>query len=197
MTESSAGVQTLRRCVRDSIAAQQRLLQSPCLEQAAEVAARVGDCLRTGGKVLLFGNGGSSTDAQHIAAELVGRFYVDRAPLPALNLSDNTAAMTAIANDYGYGEVFDRQVRGLGATGDVVIGLSTSGSSENVLRGLQAAQDMGLTTVAMTGASGGKALDVADICIAVPAEDTPRVQELCMLLGHTICEIVEAELFGS
>lgn len=187
----------LRARVAESIEAERRLLDSAAVQLTAQAAGRVVDCLTAGGKVLLFGNGGSASDAGHLAAELLGRFFVDRRPLAAVALAETTAAMTAIGNDYGYLEVFARQVHALGRPGDVAIGLSTSGTSENVVRGLEAARELGLVTVAFTGASGGKLLDVADLCVRVPSEDTPRVQELCMLLGHTLCEIVERELFAA
>jgi D-sedoheptulose 7-phosphate isomerase len=186
----------LRRRVADGIAAAQRLLASDALAATADAAGRITDSLRAGGKVLFFGNGGSASDAGHLAAELLGRFALERRSLAAACLSDHTAAMTAIANDYGYDEVFARQVAGLGGPGDVAVGLSTSGSSPNVVRGLEAARELGLVTVALTGASGGKVAAVVDVCIRVPTEDTPRVQELCMLLGHTLCELVERELAG-
>jgi D-sedoheptulose 7-phosphate isomerase len=186
----------LRARVAESIDAERRLLDSDAVQLTAAAAGRVVDCLTAGGKVLLFGNGGSASDAGHLAAELLGRFFVDRRPLAAVALAETTAAMTAIGNDYGYLEVFARQVHALGRPGDVAVGLSTSGTSENVARGLAAARELGLVTVAFTGASGGKLLDVADLCVRVPSEDTPRVQELCMLLGHTLCEIVERELVG-
>jgi D-sedoheptulose 7-phosphate isomerase len=183
----------LRERVATSIAAKQQLLVSDAIRMTADAAERVVASLRAGGKVLFFGNGGSATDAGHLAAELLGRFYADRRPLPAMNLADNTAAMTAIGNDYCYDEVFNRQVRALGARGDVAIGLSTSGNSANVVRAIEEAAALGLTTVALTGATGGKLADVAELCIRVPSDDTPRVQEMCMLLGHTLCEIVERE----
>jgi D-sedoheptulose 7-phosphate isomerase len=194
-TTVPAAQQAVRQRLADAIAVKQRMLDDPCLQVAAEIAERIVACLRAGGKVLLFGNGGSSMDAGHLAAELLGRFYRDRAPLPAVCLSDATATMTAVGNDYGYDDVFARQVAGLGRPGDVAIGLSTSGSSANVLRALETAREMGLLAVAMTGARGGKAADVVDICLRVPTDDTPRVQEACLHLGHTICEIVEDALF--
>jgi D-sedoheptulose 7-phosphate isomerase len=187
----------LRARVADGIAAASRLLEEPeAVAATADAAGRVVDSLRSGGKVLFFGNGGSASDAGHLAAELLGRFALHRQALAAACLSDHTAAMTAIGNDYGYGEVFSRQVAGLGRPGDVAIGLSTSGSSPNVVRGLEAARELGLVTIAFTGAGGGKAAAVVDVCVRVPSENTPRVQELCMLLGHTLCEIVERELAG-
>ena len=187
----------LRARVAESIEAERRLLDSDALALTAAAAGRVVECLAAGGKVLFFGNGGSASDAGHLAAELLGRFLVDRRPLAAVALAETTAAMTAIGNDYGYAEVFARQLRGLGRPGDVAVGLSTSGTSGNVLRGLEAARELGLVTVALTGANGGKLLDVTDLCVLVPSEDTPRVQELCMLLGHTLCEIVERELVAA
>jgi len=193
LTESE---DVLRERVATSIEAKQRLLRSDAIRLTAEAAARVVESLRAGGKVLFFGNGGSSTDAGHLAAELLGRFYADRRPLAAVNLADNTAAMTAIGNDYSYDEVFSRQVRALGVRDDVAVGLSTSGNSANVVRAIEEAAGLGMRTVAFTGASGGKLASVAELCVRVPSDDTPRVQEMCMLLGHTLCEIVEREFLG-
>jgi D-sedoheptulose 7-phosphate isomerase len=185
----------LRARVAESIAAAERLhADADALAATADAAGRIVDSLRAGGKVMFFGNGGSASDAGHLAAELLGRFARERRALAAACLSDHTAAMTAIGNDYGYDEVFARQVAGLGRPGDVAVGLSTSGSSANVVRGLETARELGLVTVALTGAGGGKLAAVADVCVRVPSEDTPRVQELCMVLGHTLCEIVEREL---
>ncbi len=187
----------LRARIAESIAAGQRLLeQSDAIAATADAAGRVATSLRAGGKVMFFGNGGSASDAGHLAAELLGRFVLERRSLAAACLSDHTSAMTAIGNDYGFDEVFARQVAGLGRPGDVAVGLSTSGNSPNVVRGLEAARDCGLVTIAFTGAGGGKLAGVVDICVRVPSEVTPRVQELCMLLGHTLCELVEAELTG-
>jgi D-sedoheptulose 7-phosphate isomerase len=181
--------------LKDSLGIKNQMLTSDCVGQAAEVAAQLVTSLRAGGKVLFFGNGGSSMDAGHLAAELAGRFYRDRPPLAGISLSDGTASLTAIANDYAYDEVFARQVRGLGRPGDVAVGLTTSGNSVNVLNALLAAREAGLVTVALTGSSGGKVADTADFCLRVPTDDTPRVQEACMHLGHSICEIVEREMF--
>ncbi len=187
----------LRARVAESIAAGQRLLDdSGALAATADAAGRVADSLRAGGKVMFFGNGGSASDAGHLAAELLGRYLLERRSLAAACLSDHTSAMTAIGNDYGFDEVFARQVAGLGSPGDVAVGLSTSGNSPNVVRGLEAARERGLVTIAMTGAGGGKLAGLVDVCVRVPSEETPRIQELCMLLGHTLCELVEAELTG-
>jgi D-sedoheptulose 7-phosphate isomerase len=191
----------LRQRVAESIAAAQRMLDAPTgsdrvdpIAATADAAARIAASLRAGGKVMFFGNGGSASDAGHLAAELLGRFALERRSLAAACLSDHTAAMTAIGNDYTYEDVFARQVAGLGRPGDVAVGLSTSGSSANVVRALETARELGLVTVALTGASGGKVAAVADVCVRVPSEETPRIQELSMLLGHTLCELVEQEL---
>ena len=160
----------------------------------AAAAGRSADSMRAGGKVLFFGNGGSAADAGHLAAELLGRFLLERRALAAACLSDHTAAMTAIGNDYGFDEVFARQVAGMGRPGDVAVGLSTSGNSANVVRGLETARDCGLVTVGMTGAGGGKLAGLVDVCVRVPSEETPRIPELCRLRGHILCELVEAEL---
>jgi D-sedoheptulose 7-phosphate isomerase len=158
-------------------------------------AQAVTDAYRTGHKLLLFGNGGSAGDAQHIAAEFVGRFQLERDPLPALALTVNGSTVTAIANDYGYEDVFTRQVRGLGCAGDVVVGISTSGGSRNVCLALQAARAGGMVTVGMTGGDGGVMRELCDHCLVVPSGDTPRIQEGHILLGHVLCELVEDALF--
>jgi D-sedoheptulose 7-phosphate isomerase len=145
--------------------------------------------------VLLFGNGGSASDAQHVAAELVGRFARERAPLPAIALTTDTSALTAIANDYGFEEVFARQVRALGRPGDVAVAISTSGNSPNVLRGAEAAREMGMTVVALTGAGGGALAAASDLCVNVPSDDTPRIQECHLTVEHVLCEAVENFLF--
>lgn len=181
--------------LKDSIAIKSQMLTDDCAGQITAVADRIITALRAGGTVYFFGNGGSSMDAGHLAAELAGRFYRDRPGLAGISLSDGTASLTAIANDYDYDQVFARQIRGLGRPGDVAVGLTTSGNSANVVNALAAARETGLVTVALTGSSGGKVAAVADFCIRVPTDDTPRVQEACMHLGHSICEIVEREMF--
>lgn len=165
-------------------------------EKAVEVARVMITALRSGHKVIFFGNGGSAQDAGHLAAELMGRFAFDRPGLSAMSLADATAAMTAIGNDYSYEEVFSRQVLAAGRPGDVAVGLSTSGNSENVVRALEAAAKAGMITVALTGEGGGQAAAVAEMCLQVPTSDTARAQEACMHLGHVICEMVEAALFA-
>lgn len=150
--------------------------------------------LRNGGKILFCGNGGSAADAQHIAAELVGRYKRERASLPGIALTVDTSALTAIANDYGYDAVFERQVRGLGRAGDVLVGISTSGNSPNVVRALEAAHAMGIRTIGFTGAGGGKMATLCEQCLRVPSSDTPRIQEMHIAIGHMLCELVETAL---
>ena len=165
-------------------------------DMVVDIARAMITALRSGNKVIFFGNGGSAQDAGHLAAELMGRFAFDRPGLPAISLPDATAAMTAIGNDYSYGEVFARQILAAGRPGDVAVGLTTSGNSENVVRALEAATGAGMVTVAMTGEGGGKAAAAATMSLRVPATDIARVQEACLHLGHVICEMVEAALFA-
>lgn len=187
---------TLARArLAEAIAVKQRMLEGALADQAVEVAQAIIGCLRAGGKVIFFGNGGSAQDAGHLAAELMGRFAFDRPGLAGISLPDATAAVTAIGNDYSYDQVFARQVLAAGRPGDVVIGLTTSGNSLNVVGALEAAARAGMITVALTGAGGGKAAGVAQIPVLVPTSDTARAQEACLHLGHTICELVEAALF--
>ena len=174
----------------------QRLLEDGLVDVIADVADRMTSVYRDGHKVLFFGNGGSAGDAQHLAAELVGRFRLERASLPALALVCNVSSMTAIANDYSYSDVFARQVESLGTAGDMAIGLSTSGRSENVLRGIAVAREKGLATVALTGEDGSHLAEIADVCVCVPARETARIQEGHLLIGHILCELVERTLFG-
>jgi len=154
------------------------------------------EAFKRGNKVLLFGNGGSAADAQHIACELAGKFYLDRPPLPAIALTTNASILTAIANDYGYGEVFARQVMALVKEGDIVIGISTSGNSPNVLRGIEEAKRLGAITIAFTG-QGGRLKELADYVLSVPSVNTPRIQEAHITAGHIICYLVEQALFGN
>jgi D-sedoheptulose 7-phosphate isomerase len=163
----------------------------------ATVAQLIGRAVREGHKILLFGNGGSSTDASHIAAEFVGRYHRDRAPLPALALATDMAAVTCIANDYGYEEVFARQVLAHGRKGDIAIGISTSGNSPNVLKGVAAAREAGLTTIAWTGGTGGKLASMVDYAFIVPSTVTARIQESHVTLGHVLCELIEDQVFAT
>ena len=184
------------KLVEASIAVKQELLQSEdVLLAVAKTAEIVIDALQKGNKALLFGNGGSAADAQHIAAELVGRFAFDRPALPALALSVNSSCVTAIGNDYGFEQVFSRQLEALARPGDVAIGISTSGNAANVLQALTTAKKMGLHTVALTGRTGGSLRSIVDHCICAPSAETPRIQECHVLIGHIIAELVEREIF--
>jgi D-sedoheptulose 7-phosphate isomerase len=195
-TEARPGLDLVRDRLRDTLAVKQAMLaDDDLLTQVVMVAETIVTALRGGGKIIFFGNGGSSMDAGHLAAELTGRYLYDRPSLAAFSIADSTAAVTAIGNDYSYDEVFSRQLLGLGRAGDVAIGLTTSGNSANVVNALTQAQKVGMETVVLTGADGGKAGAVAAYCLRVATTDTPRVQEACLHLGHTICEIVEATMF--
>jgi len=163
----------------------------------AAVAEGVVACLATSGTVFACGNGGSATQATHFAAELVGRFKRDRAALRAFSLSDNPAAITALANDYDYHDIFAHQIRGLGQKGDCLVALSTSGNSPNVVRACSAARERGLSVFGLTGSSGGEMLATCDATLCVPFDDTARVQEVHLMIIHLVCELVEGALFGS
>ncbi len=185
----------LRRIIEESITAHQRLLEE-CLPVLAQVAHTFIQAVRRGNKLLFFGNGGSAADAQHIAGELMGRFLKESEPWPAIALSTDTSVLSAVGNDWGFEDVFARQVRGLVRQGDVVVGISTSGKSPNVLRGLADGRARGAITVGFTGARGQAMSEVSDICFLAPAETTPRIQELHILAWHCICEIVEVQLIA-
>lgn len=177
----SEHIETAQRA-KESLAAQ--------VEQACEMVI---GCLAKGNKVLFFGNGGSASDAQHIAAEFVGRFVKNRKSLPAIALTTDTSALTAISNDYGYERVFARQVEGLAAAGDLLIGISTSGNSDSVLRALETGREYGCKTIGFSGRDGGKMGGCCDLNIVVPSDVTARIQEMHILIGHIICEAVDAE----
>jgi len=186
----------VRELIEASIATKQGMLRSSeVLLTVAKVCEILVSALKQGNKALLFGNGGSAADAQHIAAELVGRFAFDRPALPALALSVNTSCVTSIGNDYGFDQVFSRQIEALARPGDVAIGISTSGNSANVLRAMLAARKIGLHTVALTGRTGGNLRNTVDHCICVPSNEKPRIQECHILIGHIISELVEREMF--
>jgi D-sedoheptulose 7-phosphate isomerase len=196
MTNTSDFEQRVGQSIRASIAVKELLLQDgEIISIIAKVSEILIDAFRKGNKLLLFGNGGSAADAQHIAAEFVGRFAFDRPALPALALSVNTSCVTAIGNDYGFDLVFSRQVEALAHRGDVAIGISTSGNSPNVVRAMATAKKMGLHTVGLTGSSGNKLADAVDYCICVPSSETPRIQECHILVGHIISELVEQTIF--
>ncbi|MCK9614555.1 MAG: D-sedoheptulose 7-phosphate isomerase [Candidatus Omnitrophica bacterium] len=163
-------------------------------EKIKEISKLFASSLRNNGKIIFMGNGGSAADAEHLAAELVGRFKKNRKAYAAISLSSNICIITAIGNDYGFDEIFSRQVEALAKTGDVIVAISTSGESQNVIKGVARAKQLGLKTVGFLGKSGGKLKGLVDISLLIPTEDTPRIQEMHILAGHIICEIVEEEL---
>ena len=189
-------VNFIKSKIEDSINLKSSLLSNTeILNAVNDTINKIVACYKNGGKVLWCGNGGSAADAQHLAAELSGRFYYDRPPLFSEALHVNTSYITAVANDYSYDIIYSRLVEAMGKKGDVLIGLSTSGNSGNVIKALEKANEMGITTVAFTGKTGGKINGVSKYLINIPSTDTPRIQECHMLLGHTICELVEIKLF--
>ncbi len=161
------------------------------MERIYEVGSIMATAIREGNKVILFGNGGSAADAQHIAAEIVGRYMKERRALPAIALTTDTSILTAVGNDYGFETVFERQVEALCQPGDVAVGISTSGNSENVIRAIRKAHDLGATTVAFTGRNGGKLAELVHYAFIVPSYETPRIQECHITLGHVLCEIID------
>ena len=186
----------IRQAIHESIQAKEKLLNDPQLLQIVEqVAAVCIEAYRQDRKLLFCGNGGSAADAQHLAAELSGRFYYDRPPLFAEALHVNTSFVTAVANDYDYEAVYARMVRAAGRPGDVLFAISTSGNSPNILKAIEAAKTCGMIVVGMTGESGGLMRERCDYLLNMPSSDTPRVQECHMLVGHTICEIIEGGMF--
>jgi len=177
--------------VKNSIVSNEKLIAN--IEQCVDVIIKA---LRSGNKILFCGNGGSAADAQHLAAELSGRFYLDRKALPAEALHVNTSYLTSVANDYGYEHVYSRLVDGIGQKGDILVGLSTSGNSKNICNAFSTAKENGLLTIAMTGKSGGELADLSDIVLNIPSTDTPRIQEAHIMVGHIICQLVEEGYFG-
>jgi D-sedoheptulose 7-phosphate isomerase len=189
--------QLVERRIRESVAVQERLLGDEAIAAMVSAAELISATLQGGGKLLAFGNGGSASDADHLTGELIGRFRLERRGLPALSLSDNPSAFTAIANDYGYDRVFARQVEALGVQGDVALDISTSGTSANVLAAFEAARAGGLGTIGLTGGDGGGVRVAADVCIVVPSDETPRIQEGHTLVAHVLCELVEQAIAGA
>jgi len=186
--------QEIAKRIEESIRVKRALLgQAERLKAIAEIWR---DAIRAGHQVILFGNGGSAADAQHIVCELAGRFYLDRRPVAATALTVNTSSLTAIGNDYGFDEIFSRQLQGIAHPGDVAVGISTSGNSPNVLRALEAARKIGLVTVGFTGRGGGLMRAQCDQWLPIDSEETPRIQEGHILAGHILCELVERELFA-
>lgn len=183
--------------IAESISVKSKILNDEKLIQVIKNAAViVTDAYKNGKKTMLAGNGGSAADAQHIAGELVSRFYFDRPGLSSIALTTDSSILTAIGNDYGYEQLFARQVQANGSKGDIFIGISTSGNSENIIRALQVCKEKGVFSIVLTGESGGKMNSLCDICINVPSNETPRIQEAHILIGHIICCIVEEELFS-
>jgi len=190
-------MERIRRIIDESLTLHRELLNNTdCLDTISRISRELIDAYMKGNKVLLCGNGGSAADAQHIAAELSGKFYLDRRPLPAEALHVNTSYLTAVANDYSYEEVFARLVQANGKQGDVLIAISTSGNSKNILKAIEIASQMQMITIGLTGGNGGRMLRLCKHVICVPSSSTPRIQEAHIMIGHIICEIVEDHLFG-
>lgn len=186
----------IKQIIASSISTKQQLLADDVfLKKISLAVEQIVAAFAAGNKVLFCGNGGSAADAQHLAAEFSGRFYKDRKALPAEALHCNTSYLTAVANDYSYDVIYSRLIEGIGCAGDVLIGLSTSGNSSNILKAFEVCKQKGISTIAFTGASGGKMKDEVDILLNVPSTDTPRIQESHIMIGHIICELVEAKLF--
>jgi D-sedoheptulose 7-phosphate isomerase len=182
--------------IQQSIEVKERILaDTGLLELIEEIASACTETFCSGGKVLFCGNGGSAADAQHLAAEFSGRFYYDRPPLPSEALHVNTSYLTAVANDYSYDEVYARLLRGMGKEGDILIGISTSGNSKNIIRAFEVAHELGVITIGLTGETGGRMKELSDYLVCVPSTDTPRIQEAQIMIGHIICELVESSLF--
>ena len=187
----------VKEIIENSISVKQDILQlDEFVNKIKEVSDLLIETFKNGKRVWFCGNGGSAADAQHIAAELSGRFYFDRPPLPAEAMHVNSSYLTAVANDYGYDEIYARYLRGAGQEGDVLIGISTSGNSENIIKAQKVAKEKNIKVVSFTGEAGGKMKALSDILLNVPSTDTPRIQESHILLGHIVCELVEEELFA-
>lgn len=183
--------------IKNSLLVKQKMLSdTEILKNINQAAILITEAYKKGNKTLLAGNGGSAADAQHIAGEFVSRFYFDRPGLPAISLSTDTSILTAIGNDYGFDRLFARQVQAQACVGDVFIGITTSGNSQNIIKALSACKEKSIKTIVLTGELGGKVADLCDICIKVPSTDTPRIQESHILIGHIICCIVEEQIFG-
>ena len=188
----------IKNIIQASIDVKSLVLNNDALIKTVESSVSlIVKAFRNGNKVLFCGNGGSAADAQHLAAEFSGRFYTDRAALPAEALHVNTSYLTAVANDYSYDVVYSRLIQGIGNKGDVLVGLSTSGNSTNIIKAFETASEKGMTTIGFTGITGGKMKECSDLLLNVPSNDTPRIQESHILLGHIICQLVEEEYFSN
>ena len=187
----------IKQQIKDSFLVKQRIYEDITLvNNIKKVAILCVNLYKKGFKTILAGNGGSAADAQHIAAELVGRYGFDRPSIPSLALTTDTSNLTAIGNDYGYDAIFSRQLEGMGQEGDIFIGISTSGNSQNLINAFESAQKKNILTVALVGKDGGKMAQMADIALIVPSHETPRIQESHILIGHILCDIIEKEMFG-
>ena len=184
----------IQKILGESICIKQKLKENHYIDLISKIIDLTVKCLKNKGKIMLCGNGGSAADAQHLAAEFVNRFKKERAPLPALALTTDTSIITCIANDYSYSEIFSKQILALGKKEDILIAISTSGNAKNVITAVNAAKKIGIKTIALTGKDGGGLKEVADICFIVPSNDTARIQETHITVGHIICEIVEEEV---
>lgn len=189
--------QKIKDIISASITVKQQLLEDEkIISTLTDCVTVIADAFTKGNKVLFCGNGGSAADAQHLAAEFSGRFYIDRDALPAEALHCNTSYLTAVGNDYSYDVIYSRIIKGIGNKGDILIGLSTSGNSANIVKAFEMAKQKGMITIGFTGFTGGAMKEISDYLLNVPSTDTPRIQESHILLGHIICELVEARLFG-
>jgi D-sedoheptulose 7-phosphate isomerase len=190
-------IQQIEKIIQESIDTKQLLLQDKTILSTIETSVKlITTCFNNGNKLLFCGNGGSAADAQHLAAEFSGRFYIDRDALPAEALHCNGSYLTAVANDYSYEVIYSRLVKGMGKPGDVLIGLSTSGNSKNIIAAFEVAKEKSITTIAFTGSTGGQMKAISDYLINVPSNITPRIQESHITVGHIICELVEAAIFS-
>jgi D-sedoheptulose 7-phosphate isomerase len=190
-------MEKIKSIIKSSIAVKEKLLQNEALQKKIiDAVEAITTAFRNGNKVLFCGNGGSAADAQHLAAEFSGRFYKDRKALPSEALHCNTSYLTAVANDYGYDIIYSRIVDGIGVSGDILVGLSTSGNSGNVIKAFEAAKEKNMITIGFTGETGGKMKELSDYLFNMPSKDTPRIQESHIMIGHIICELVEEKLFG-
>ena len=186
----------IKKIISESVNVKNKLLQDEMiLKTVEEVASRMVAALKNGNRIYFCGNGGSAADAQHLAAEFSGRFYIDRDALPAEALHCNSSYITAVGNDYGYDLVYARLIKGIGNKGDFLVGISTSGNSVNIIKAFEVAREKGIHTVGFTGASGGKMKELSDHLVNVPSSDTPRIQESHIMLGHIICQLVEEQYF--
>lgn len=188
--------QRIADSINESIAVKQLICNdSALIASLGEVACLIAEAYKAGKKTLLAGNGGSAADAQHLAGEFVSRFYFDRPSLPSIALTTDSSILTAVSNDYGFSNLFARQIQAFGSEGDVFIGISTSGNSENIINALKTCKEKGVYTVGFTGNDGGKMKTMCDVCLQVPSASTPRIQESHILIGHILCELVEESLF--